>query len=60
MRGIRHRTHTESIFLSTLGLIELHGDDLRHDPLAGRKATLASMLAKAAPGIRLNEHVEAA
>jgi hypothetical protein len=60
LRGIRHRTHTESIFLSTLGLIELHGDDLRHDPLAGRKATLASMLAKAAPGIRLNEHVEAA
>jgi bifunctional non-homologous end joining protein LigD len=58
LRGIRHRTHTESIFLSTLGLIELHGDDLRHDPLAGRKATLAMMLAKAGPGIRLNEHME--
>jgi hypothetical protein len=58
LRGIRHRTHTESIFLSTLGLIELHGDDLRHDPLAGGKATLEMILAKAGPGIRFNEHIE--
>ena len=39
-------------------LIELNGD-LRHDPLNVRKATLASVLARAAPGLRLNEHLEA-
>jgi ATP dependent DNA ligase domain len=37
---------------------ELNGDDLRRDPLEVRKATLASILAKAAPGLRLNEHLE--
>ena len=39
-------------------LIELNGDDLRRDPLEVRKATLASILAKAGPGIRFNEHIE--
>jgi bifunctional non-homologous end joining protein LigD len=34
------------------------GDDVRRDPLEGRKATLAMILAKARPGIRLNEHIE--
>ena len=32
----------------------LNGDDLRRDPLEVRKATLARMLAKAAPGFRFN------
>jgi len=36
-----------------LGLIEG-----RRDPLEVRKATLASVLAKAGPGIRSNEHAE--
>ena len=40
-------------------LIELNGEDLRHDPLEVRKATLASVLAKAGAGLRLNEHIEA-
>jgi bifunctional non-homologous end joining protein LigD len=39
-------------------LIELNGDDLRHDPLEVRKATLASIVAKASRGIRFNEHIE--
>jgi len=39
-------------------LIELNGDDLRRDPLDLRKATLASIVAKASPGIRFNEHIE--
>ena len=39
-------------------LIELNGDELRRDPLEARKATLASVLAKAGPGIRFNEHIE--
>ena len=38
--------------------IDLNGDDLRCDPLEVRKATLASTLAKAGPGIRFNEHLE--
>ena len=37
--------------------IELNGDDLRRDPLEVRKATLASIVAKASPGIRFNEHI---
>jgi bifunctional non-homologous end joining protein LigD len=39
-------------------LIELDGDDLRLDPLDMRKATLATLLARAASGLRLNEHME--
>ena len=39
-------------------LIELNGVKLRPDPLEVRKATLASILAKASPGIRFNEHIE--
>jgi bifunctional non-homologous end joining protein LigD len=46
------------VFLYAFDLIELNGDDLRPDPLEGRKATLEMMLAKAGPGIRFNEHIE--
>ena len=35
-----------------------NGDDLRRDPLEVRKATFASIVAKASPGIRFNEHLE--
>jgi hypothetical protein len=49
---IRHRRHDESVFLYAFDLIELDGADLRRDPLAVRKATLASLLARAAPGLR--------
>jgi bifunctional non-homologous end joining protein LigD len=55
---IRYRRHDGSVFLYAFDLIELNGDDLRRDPLEVRKATLASVLAKAAPGLRLNEHME--
>jgi hypothetical protein len=41
-----------------LDLIELN-DDLRREPFDTRKATLASLLKRAAPGLRLNEHIEA-
>ena len=44
--------------LKGFDLIELDGQDLRRDPLEVRKATLASVLAKAGPGIRLNDHIE--
>jgi bifunctional non-homologous end joining protein LigD len=54
----RYRHHDESIFLYAFDLIELNGDDLRSDPLEGRKATLEIILAKTGPGIRFNEHME--
>jgi bifunctional non-homologous end joining protein LigD len=56
---IRYRRHDASVFLFAFDLIEWNRDDLRREPLAVRKATLASVLAKAAPGVRLNEHIEA-
>jgi bifunctional non-homologous end joining protein LigD len=55
---IRYRHHDADVFLYAFDLIELDGDDLRRDPLAVRKATLASLLARAAPGLRLNEHLD--
>jgi bifunctional non-homologous end joining protein LigD len=55
---VRYRHHDESIFLYAFDLIELNGDDLRPDPLEGRKANLEMILAKAGPGIRFNEHME--
>jgi bifunctional non-homologous end joining protein LigD len=54
---VRYRHHDESVFLYAFDLIELNGDDLRPDPLEGRKATLEMILAKAGPGIRFNEHM---
>jgi bifunctional non-homologous end joining protein LigD len=54
---VRYRHHDESIFLYAFDLIELNGDDLRPDPLEGRKATLEMILAKAGLGIRFNEHI---
>jgi bifunctional non-homologous end joining protein LigD len=55
---IRYRKYDASVFLYAFDLLELNGDDLRHDPLEVRKATLASVLNKAGPGLRLNEHIE--
>jgi bifunctional non-homologous end joining protein LigD len=55
---IRYRRHDASVFLYAFDLIELDGQDLRPEPLDVRKATLASVLAKAAPGLRLNVHIE--
>ena len=49
---IRYRKHDGDVFLYAFDLIELNGDDLRRDPLDVRKATLKSVLAKAAPGLR--------
>src|SRR6516165_1550496 len=56
---IRYRRHDGDVFLYAFDLIELNGDDLRRDPLEVRKATLKSVLAKATPGLRFNEHIEA-
>src|SRR3979409_2675216 len=56
---IRHHRTGDRVFLYAFDLIELNGDDLRQDPLQVRKATLTSVVAKAGPGIRFNEHLEA-
>jgi bifunctional non-homologous end joining protein LigD len=55
---IRHQRADENIFLYAFDLIEQNGDDLRRDPLEVRKAALVSVLAKASPRIRFNEHIE--
>ena len=56
---VRHQRANESIFLYAFDLIELNGDDLRRDPLEVRKAALASIVAKASPGIRFNSILRA-
>jgi bifunctional non-homologous end joining protein LigD len=55
---VRHQRANDGVFLYAFDLMELNGDDLRHDPLQVRKATLGSILAKARPGLRFNEHIE--
>ena len=55
---IRYRHHDGDVFLYAFDLIELDGEDLRRDPLAVRKATLASVSARAAPGLRFTEHMD--
>src|SRR5262249_29743116 len=57
---IRFRRHDASAFLYALLLFQVDGEDLRRDPLAVRKATLASVLARAAPGLRFTEHMDEA
>jgi bifunctional non-homologous end joining protein LigD len=37
---VRYRHHDERIFLNAFDLIELNGDDLRRDPLEGRRPRL--------------------
>jgi bifunctional non-homologous end joining protein LigD len=54
---VRYGRHDASIFLYAF-LIELNGDDVRRQPLEGRKATLEMILAKAGLGIRFNEHMD--
>src|SRR5262245_19346172 len=56
---IRYRRHDARVFLYAFDLIELDGDDLRREALHTRKATLASLIKRAAPGLRLNVHIEA-
>ncbi len=55
---VRHHRANGSVFLYAFDLIEIGGDDLRREPLEVRKATLASVLARAGPGIRFNEHLD--
>jgi bifunctional non-homologous end joining protein LigD len=55
---LRHRRNEPQAFLYAFDLLELNGADLRREPIEVRKATLASILRKSRPGVRLNEHLE--
>jgi bifunctional non-homologous end joining protein LigD len=55
---VRYRRNDASVFLCAFNLIEVNGDHLRRDPLEVRKATLADIVARAAPGIWFNDHIE--
>ena len=54
---LRYRQRPAEIFLYAFDLLELDGQDLRREPLETRKATLASLLRRSLPGLRLNEHL---
>jgi bifunctional non-homologous end joining protein LigD len=55
---IRRWDTDHSVFLWAFDLIELDGIDLRRDPLGNRKAKLTDVLARVAPGLRFNEHLD--
>jgi bifunctional non-homologous end joining protein LigD len=55
---LRHRRKEHKAFLYAFDLLELNDTDLRREPIEVRKATLASILRKSRPGVRLNEHLE--
>jgi bifunctional non-homologous end joining protein LigD len=57
-QALRRRQNEARAFLFAFDLLELDGTDLRREPIEVRKATLASILRKSRPGIRLNEHLE--
>ena len=52
---LRQRGNEARAFLYAFDLLELDGLDMRREPIEVRKATLASILRKSRPGIRLNE-----
>jgi bifunctional non-homologous end joining protein LigD len=55
---LRYRRADGTVFLFAFDLLELDGVDLRQEPFEVRKATLASLLRRAGPGVQLNEHLE--
>jgi bifunctional non-homologous end joining protein LigD len=55
---LRHRRNEPRAFLYAFDLLELNGIGLRREPIEVRKATLASILRKSRPGVRLNERLE--
>ena len=55
---LRRKPSGRHVFLFAFDLLELDGEDLRREPIEVRKATLASILRKSRPGVRLNEHLE--
>ena len=54
---LRQRRNEARAFLFAFDLLEMDGLDMRREPIETRKATLASLLRKGMPGVRLNEHL---
>jgi bifunctional non-homologous end joining protein LigD len=54
---LRQRRNEATAFLFAFDLLELDGVDVRLEPIEVRKATLASIVRKSPPGVRLNEHI---
>jgi bifunctional non-homologous end joining protein LigD len=54
---LRRKHEARRVFLFAFDLLELNGTDLRREPIETRKATLASLLRRSPPGLRLNEHL---
>jgi bifunctional non-homologous end joining protein LigD len=57
-QALRRRQNEARAFLFAFDLLELDGTDMRREPIEVRKATLASILRKSRPGLRLNVHLE--
>ena len=55
---LRRRRNEAAALLYAFDLLELDGTEQRREPLEVRKTTLASVLRKSRPGLRLNEHLE--
>jgi bifunctional non-homologous end joining protein LigD len=55
---VRYRRADGHVFLYAFDLIELDGDDLRREPIEGRKVLLIRLLAKARVGLQVNDHIE--
>jgi bifunctional non-homologous end joining protein LigD len=55
---LRHRGNEPRAVLYAFDLMELNGADFRREPIEVRKATLASILWRSRPGVRLCEHLE--
>jgi ATP-dependent DNA ligase len=55
---LRYRRDDARVFLYAFDLIELDGDDLRHEPIERRKAALAKLIRRAKTGLVLNEHID--
>jgi bifunctional non-homologous end joining protein LigD len=55
---LRRKPTGDHVLLYAFDLLELDGQDLRREPFETRKETLASLLRRCRPGVRLNEHLE--
>jgi bifunctional non-homologous end joining protein LigD len=55
---LRYRRQDARVFLYAFDLIELNGEDLRHEPIERRKASLAKLIQQASTGLVLNEHID--
>ena len=60
LRSALARDGSRAAFFYGFDLLELDGEDLRRHPWEMRRATLAGLLCKASPGIRLSEHLDGA